>query len=162
MDTTLYGARRPDEDAANFLKAARMKPMWRMFHNLIFHIVFSRRGGKDNVPSRDRFVLYNIFLRTKINLPSLILNNWMNCLKQRSFNKVASTHSIPYTMVFSSILRLIDAEKSLNLNCLALYAVGEEINRGTFNKMKIREELFPRVKLEPLEDVVSESYRVGS
>ena len=56
----------------------------------------------------------------------------------------------------------MDTEKSLNLNRLALYAAGEEITRGTFNKIKIGEELFPRVKPEPLEDVVSESYKVGS
>ena len=98
----------------------------------------------------------------KINLPSLILNNWMDCLKQRSFNKVAFAHSIPYTMIFSRILRLMDAKKSLNLNRLALYAAGEEITRGTFNKMKIGEELFPYVKPKPLKDIVGESYRVRS
>ena len=106
-----------------------------MFHNLLFHIVFARRGSKDNVPSKDRFVLHNMLLRTKINLPSLILGNWMECLKQRSFNKVASAHSIPYVMIFSRILRLMDMEKSLNLNRLALYTAGEEITRATFNKM---------------------------
>ena len=100
VDAALYGARRPEADAGNFLKAAKMRPLWRMFHNLLFHIVFSRRGEKDNVPSKDRFVLYNMFLRVKINLPSLILSNWIECLKQRSFNKVTSAHSIPYTMIF--------------------------------------------------------------
>ena len=133
-----------------------------MFHNLIFHIVFSRRGGKDNVLSRDRFVLYNIFLRTKINLPSLILNNWMECIKQRSFNKVTSAYSNPYAMLFSVILRLYDSEASLNLNRLALYAVREEITRGTFNKMMIGEQFFPCVKAEPLGDIVGDSYKVGS
>ena len=125
-----------------------------MFHNLLFHIVFARRGGKDNVPSKDRFVLYNLFLRVKINLLSLILGNWMECLKQRSFSKVASAYSIPYAMIFSRILRLMDMEKSLNLNRLALYAAGEEITRATFNKMRIGEELFPlvRIKPEPVEE----------
>ena len=118
-----------------------------MFHNLLFHIVFARRGGKDNVPSKDKFMLYNLFLRVTINLPLLILGNWMECLKQRSFNKVASAHSIPYPMIFSGILRLLDMEKSLNLNRLALYAAGEEIIRATFNKMRIADELFPLVRI---------------
>ena len=68
-------------DAGSFLRASRMKPFFRLFHNLLFHIVFARRGGKDNVPNKDRFVLHNMFLRTKINLPSLILGSWTECLK---------------------------------------------------------------------------------
>ena len=141
-------------DAGSFLKAAKMKPLWRIFHNVLFHIVFARRGGKDNVPSKDRFVLHNLFLKVKINLPSLILGNWMDCLKQRSFNKVASAHSIPYAIIFSGILRLLDMEKSLNLNRLALYATGEEITRATFNKIRIGDELFPlvRIKSEPVKE----------
>ena len=131
-----------------------MKPLYRLFHNLLFHIVFARKGGKDNVPSKDRFVLYYLFLREKINLPSLILGSWTECLKQRSFTKVASAHSIPFPMIFAGILRLLDAEKSLNLNRLALYAAGDEITRSTFSKMKIAEELFPltKIKDEPVEE----------
>lgn len=68
VDTTLYGAKRPETEAGNFLRASRMKPFFRLFHNLMFHIVFARRGGKDNV--FNRFVLYNLFLRVKINLLS--------------------------------------------------------------------------------------------
>ena len=75
VDAALYGARRPETDAGNFLKAAKMRPLWRMFHNLLFHIVFTRKGGKDHVPSKDRYVLYNLFPKVKINLPSLILGN---------------------------------------------------------------------------------------
>ena len=57
-------------------------------------------------------------------------------------------------MIFAGILRLLYAEKSLNLNRLALYASGEEINRSTFNKMKIGVELFPltKIKDEPVEE----------
>ena len=121
-----------------------MKPLFRLFHNLLFHnflfhIVFARRGGNDNVPSKDRFVLYYLFLRVKINLPSLILDSWTECLKQRTYSKVASVNSIPFPMIFAGILRLLDAEKSLNLNRLALYAAREEITRATFSKMKIVE-----------------------
>lgn len=56
-------------------------------------------------------------------------------------------------MIFAGILRLMDVDNSLNLNRLALYAVGEEITRATFNKMKIAEELFPltRIKSEPVD-----------
>ena len=57
-------------------------------------------------------------------------------------------------MIFAGILRLMDAEKSLNLNRLALYATGDEITRSTFSKMRIAEELFPltKIKDEPVED----------
>ena len=49
VNAALYGVRRPETDADSFLKAAKMRPLWRMFYNLLFHIVFARRGGKDNV-----------------------------------------------------------------------------------------------------------------
>ena len=57
-------------------------------------------------------------------------------------------------MIFAGILRLLDAEKSLNLNRLALYAARDEITRNTFSKMKIVEELFPltKIKDEPVEE----------
>ena len=131
-----------------------MKPLWRMYHNLLFHIVFARRGSKDNVSSKDRFVFHNMSLKRKINLPALILGSWFEALKQRNYNKVVSTHSIPYASIFTGVLRMMDAQKSLNLNRLALYAAGEEINRSTFSKMRIAEELFPltKIKDEPVEE----------
>ena len=61
-------------------------------------------------------------------------------------------------MLFLVILRLYDAETNLNLN----HTAGEEITRGTINKMKIAEQLFLYVKAEPLEDIMGDSYRVGS
>ena len=82
IDYVFYGARRPETNVGAFLRASRMKPLYRLFHNLIFHIVFAKRGGKDNVPNKDRFVLHSLFLREKINLPSLILGNWTEYLKQ--------------------------------------------------------------------------------
>ena len=75
VDTTLYGEKRPDKDVASFLKASRMKPLWRLYHNLLFHIIFARRGGKDNVSSKDRFVLHNMSLKRKVNLSALILDS---------------------------------------------------------------------------------------
>ena len=154
VDTNLYGVRRPETNAGAFLRASRMKPLHRLFHNLLFHIVFAKRGGKDNVFRKDRVILYHLFLREKINLPSLILESWIDALKQRSFTKVVSAHSIPFPMIFAGVLRLMDAEKSLNLNRLALYAAGEEIVRATFNKMQIGKELFPltKIKDEPVEE----------
>lgn len=153
IDNTLYGARRLESDADNFLRAAKMKPMWRMFQNLLFYIIFTRKEGNDNVSSKDRFMLYNLFLRVKINLPPLILNNWTEALKQKNFNKVPSAASIPYASIFAGILRMTNAEKNLNLNRLTLYAAGDEITRSTFNKMRIGAELFPlmRIKDEPVE-----------
>ena len=48
----------------------------------------------------------------------------------------------------------MDAEKSLNLNRLALYVAGDKITRSTFNKMRIGAELFPltKIKDEPVEE----------
>lgn len=137
--------------------------MFKMFHNLLFHIISSRRGRKDNVPSRDCFYLYQIFLQSKTNLPSLIPNHWMNCLKQRSLNKVASQNSIPYVMLFISILKSYDHETELNFDHLCLYPPNEEITKATINKMRITDQLFLLVKLEEsLGDICRESYRVGS
>lgn len=85
----------------------------------------------------------------------------MDCLKQRSLVKVTSPHSIPYAMLFLVILGLYDHESSLNLNRLALYAIGEEITKGTINKM-IVDQLFPCMKEEPFLDIVGDSYRVRS
>ena len=72
-----------------------------MYYNLLFHIVFTRRGSKDNVSSKDRFVLHNLSVKKKINLPVLILDSWTEALKQCNYNKVASAHSIH--MLLSSL-----------------------------------------------------------
>lgn len=85
----------------------------------------------------------------------------MGSLKNISLVKVVYPNSIPYVMLFSAILRLYDVKTSLNLNRMALYAAGEEITKGTINKMKIFDQLFPCVKKEPVLDIIGESYRVG-
>lgn len=56
VDEVLYGVAHPEEEVVRFTKAARMKPICRIFHNLLFHIVFLRCGGRDNVTNRDLFV----------------------------------------------------------------------------------------------------------
>lgn len=66
-------------------------------------------------------------------------------------------------MLFSAILRRYDSESSLNLNCLTLYTVREEITRATINKMRMADQLSHLVKAkESLGDVCGDSYRVGS
>jgi hypothetical protein len=42
VDEELYGTSRGTEDVANFLKASRMKPKYKMLHNLLFRIIFQR------------------------------------------------------------------------------------------------------------------------
>lgn len=105
--------------------------------------------------NRDKFSLYDIFLQQKINLPSLVLNHWMDCAKERVFTKVAARNFIPYAMLFLEILKIHNLEKNLNLERLEANYVGEEITRATINKMHITDKLLPLVKEEPIDDVCS-------
>lgn len=141
MNIALYGVPKPKSH-----ESKQMTPKRRFLHVLLINYVMPRSGFRDHVSKIEKFTIYHLVQKIKIDITNLIFRHMEKAAK------ASVKSSYPYGMLMTRIFRtndLVDLSAAISFNhCI-------EINPKTLALMK--------VSLESFEDMaVEENQQEGS
>lgn len=82
------------------LKSKNLNSYGKLVHNMCIHSLLPRAGTFDKVTNQDMMIMYHLWTRKKLSLPSLMVNHMMAVAEP-----IKSTSCLPYGMAMTRIFK---------------------------------------------------------